>query len=224
MDQENRGGTNAGGAGTLEPPGEQSSVPFEDPSRPFMERFIATVKLAFSDPVKLFSNMGDTDIGPPVIYGVIIGTIGMVLGLLWNMLFGGLATLAEGAPEEFAISTAATILIMFFSPILVVVGLFISAGLYHVSLLILGDGSRGFGMTLRAVCYGSTPNLLAIVPICGGIVGGIWGLVLVIMGSLYGHRTDTWRAILAYFLPMIACCCVAIFLAMVFGVIGGMAN
>ncbi len=211
-----------GGDGTQAPPPEGgSSVPFEDTSLPFMTRLLETVKMAFADPVKLFSGMASEDIGPPVVYGLIIGTVSMVFSLAWNMLFGGLASIAERASiEEFALSTGMMGLVMIFSPLFVVVALFVTAAIYHVMLMIVGDAQRGFGVTLRAVCYGSTPQLLGVVPFCGSLVGGIWGMVLAIMGAIYGHRTDGWRAILAYFLPMIVCCCLVFFLASMLGLIG----
>ena len=49
-----------------------SSVPFEDGSRPFAARLLETVKQAFAEPVRLFSNLSAADIGPPVVYAVII--------------------------------------------------------------------------------------------------------------------------------------------------------
>jgi len=202
-----------------------SSVPFDDVSQPFLQRFIDTAKMAFADPVRLFSNMPAEDITPPVVYGVITGTIGMLIGTLWHLLFGGLFSFAEGiGVEELAINTTVMVFLMLFSPIVVAVSLFIGAGIYHLMLLLVGDGSRGFGVTMRAVCYGYTPNLLAIVPICGGFVGGIWSLILVIMGGKFGHGTDWWRAILAYFLPMIVCCCLTLGLLSMLGVIGAVAD
>jgi hypothetical protein len=186
---------------------------------------LETIGLAFSNPTRLYSDMPTDDIGLPVAYGVITGTIATVLGLLWQIFFGGLATIAEGAGAgELAISTGILVVLMVFSPALVLVGMFISAGIYHLMLLLLGDGSRGFGVTLRAVAYGSTPNLLGIVPLCGGLVGGLWTLVLIIMGAYYGHRTEGWRAILAYFLPLIACLCVGFVLLSMFGFLGVLAN
>ena len=35
---------------------------------------------------------------------------------------------------------------------------------------------------------------------------GLWSLVLNILGAFYGHRTDAWRAVVAYFIPLIVCC------------------
>ncbi len=189
-----------------------------------MERLLETVKMSFSNPERMFSNLPAEDIGPPVLYGVIIGSIALVMGLVWQLLFSGMAWFWSAEFEQVAVSTTIIVVFMIFSPLLVAVGLFISAGIYHVMLLLCGDGSRGFGVTMRAVSYGYTPNLLSVVPFCGGLVGGIWALVLTIMGAMYGHRTEPWRAILAYFLPLILCCCLILGLGMIFGFFGAMAE
>lgn len=212
-----------GPTGAAAPP--RNSVPFEDRSLPFLQRLFRTIGMAFSQPMQLFSAMAREDLGPPVVYGVLIGTVTAIITILWYMMFGGLAMLAEGVePGEFAISTGLYVLILFLSPLLILIGLFISSAIYHVSLLLLGAGQRGFAVTFRAVTYGSTPTILGIVPFCGGIIGGLWAMVLTMMAFKLGHGTDWWRAILAYFLLAILCCCLVVWMAMSFGLLGALAN
>ena len=131
---------------------------------------------------------------------------------MWQWIFGRF----WGSPVD-TVSTGVYLFFVILSPIFALIGLFIAAGVYHLGLLITDGGKRGFGVTLRAVCYGYTPGLLGVVPICGGIVGGLWVLVLTILGAMYGHRTEPWRAILGYFLPLIACCALWMGLVMMFG-------
>lgn len=198
-----------------------SSVPFEDRSVGFLTRFLETVKMAFAEPGRLFSGLPAENIGAPVLYGTIIGTISSVFGVVWNLMFGGLASIVSRASfEEFALSTGFMSVGLILSPVLVLVGLFISAGIFHVMLMIVGGARGGFGVTMRSVCYGSTPQLLGVVPLCGSLVGWIWSLVLVILAAIRGHRTDAWRVILAYFLPLVLCCCLGFYLASMFGLLG----
>jgi len=207
------------------PPEDGNSIPFEDRSLPFLERLARTAGLAFSDPAKLFSAIPRTEIGPPLLYGVLIGTVDVVFSVLWQMAFGSLAMLADSTnAEEFAISTGLYLVIIVASPLLVAIGMFISAGIYHLVLLLLGDGRRGFAVTFRAVSYGSTPQLLAVVPLCGAIAGGIWGIILVIIAASMGHGTEWWRALLAYFLPAILCCCLLAWALMSLGFLGALAG
>ena len=201
-----------------------STVPFEDTSQPFFQRLFQTIGMALTNPMVMFSGMGGGDLSMPLLYGVLIGTVTAVFSILWNMLFSGMALLGGGGGEEFVVSTGMYVLFMFICPLFVVVGLFISSALYHVALLVLGDGQRGFSTTFRAIAYGYTPNLFAVVPICGGLIGGIWGVVLVIIGGKQGHDTDWWKAILGYFLPTLICCCLIIWLASMFGFLGALSN
>lgn len=209
----------------MEPNASPNSVPFEDRSLPFLQRLLRTVGMAFSEPGKLFSDLAREDLGPPIVYGVLTGTVTAVVSILWYMLFAGTAMLAEGVrAEEFAIGTGLYILLIFLSPLFTLIGLFISTAIYHLCLMIVGNGQRGFGVSFRAIAYGNTPTILGVVPICGGIVGGLWAVVLVIMAMKLGHRTDWWRAILAYFLPTILCCCVLGWAMMSFGLLGALAR
>ena len=209
----------------LPPPIVVNSIPFEDRALPFAERLTRTMGLAFSAPGQLFSAVPSTEIGPPLLYGVLIGSVAIFFGVMWQMLFGSLLMLAEPRePGALAISTAMYLAVMLTSPLLAALGLFVSAGIYHVVLLILGGGRRGFAVTFRAVAYGNTPQLLGVVPFCGGIVAGVWCIVLYVIGASKGHGTEWWRALLAYFLPAILCCCVLIWALMSLGLLGALGS
>ena len=181
--------------------------------------------MALFDPATLFSGTDAENLGAPLLFGVIVGTVGALFAGVWNVAFGGMISLLGRAPiEDLAFSTGAMLFVLILSPLFVLVGLFVTAAIYHVMLLLVGGARRGFGTTFRAVAYGSTPQLLCIVPICGSFVGGLWSLVLVILGAYYGHRTSAWRAILAYFLPMIVCCCVGFYVLSMLGFLGAVAD
>jgi hypothetical protein len=163
--------------------------------------------MSLGSPERLFSNLKDGDLGPPVLYAVIVGTLAGIMGSIWHLVFGSMfAFLDEAALEGLAVSGFFTGFIVVFMPLFVIVGLFVGTAILHVCLLLLGTQSRGFGVTLRAVAYAYGPQMFAVVPFCGSLVGGIWTLVLTIMGTYYGHRTDAWRAVLGYFLPLLVCC------------------
>ncbi len=202
-----------------------SSIPFDDTSQPFMQRLIETVKLGLGSPTQMFSNVPADDIGPPILYAVVIGTLASVVGTFYQIVIQSLVASGSGADaQEIFGSTAFMIMFMFLSPLFVLLGIFISSGIFHLMLLLLGGGPRGFNVTLRAVCYGYTPQILVVVPICGGIVGGLWAMVLTIIGAINGHRTDPWRVILAYFLPLIVCCGLFALFFMMIGIAAGVAG
>jgi hypothetical protein len=77
--------------------------------------------------------------------------------------------------------------------------------LLHLFLALFGGANQGLTVTLRVVAYAQAPVILAVVPLFGSCVGGIWGLVLYIIGLAAAHRTETWRSALAVFAPVILC-------------------
>jgi hypothetical protein len=90
------------------------------------------------------------------------------------------------------------------SPLFLLVSLGISFVVQHLILLLVGGARRGPGTTLRALSFSYSPALFAIVPIVGALVGGIWTIVLAIIGLREGHQTDGWRAATAVLLPVVA--------------------
>jgi hypothetical protein len=58
------------------------------------------------------------------------------------------------------------------------------------------------------------------VPICGGLICGVWALVCNCIGLARAHETDTGRAVLAVFLPLIVCCGGVLLIAFIFGGLG----
>jgi hypothetical protein len=106
--------------------------------------------------------------------------------------------------------------------VLVAIGAFIASGILHLCLMIVGAAKQSFETTFRVVCFGGgSADPILIIPICGGLIGGIWKIVLYCIGLARGHETDTGRAVLAVVLPLIICCGGAIALMMVgFGALG----
>jgi hypothetical protein len=54
-------------------------------------------------------------------------------------------------------------------------------------LLILRGATHGIGTTVRVFCYAYSPMIFGVVPVLGGLVGGIWMLVIAIIGLGAAH-------------------------------------
>ena len=93
-----------------------------------------------------------------------------------------------------------------FAPLLIVIGLFIGAGIMHLSLMLVGGNKKGFETTFRVIAYSTSAQVGAIIPLLGGLIAGIWTIVVEIIGLREAHQTTTLKAILAVFLPIIAAC------------------
>jgi len=64
-------------------------------------------------------------------------------------------------------------------------------------------------VTFKAAAYSYTASLLGIIPICGGAIGGILGVVFLILGMKQGHKTETWKAVMSVLIWVILlfiCC------------------
>ncbi len=106
-------------------------------------------------------------------------------------------------------------------PLFVVLALFIGSAVVHVCLMIVGGANQPFETTFRVLAFshGST-GPLQMIPVCGGMIAGVWALVCNCIGLARAHETDTGRAVLAVFLPVIVCCGGGLLVAFMFGALG----
>jgi hypothetical protein len=107
-------------------------------------------------------------------------------------------------------------------PLLIVLGMFIGSAIIHLCLMIVGGAKQTFETTFRVVCFATGSSYpLMIVPFCGGLISGIWGLVAECIGLSRAHEIEIGRAILAILLPLVVCCGGAFFLTILLGGIAG---
>ena len=211
------------------PPGggfEQSStragLPFEDPQRPFADGFVETVKLMVTAPRDAYRMMDpEGDITRPLIYAVLLGWIGIIAAQIYNLtiqraLLRMLASRMHGMP--LGSSTGMAIGMMIFAPVIILIVLFIWSGLVHLGLMLVGGATRGFTATLKTMAYAQTAFLAQVVPMCGGVVGFIWGLVLQVLGLAAAHDTSEGKAVVAVLLPIVVCCLCGVIVSVLFGV------
>ena len=179
------------------------------------------------DPSQSFRTMRrEGGLGRPLAFGIIGtlagGIVTAIYQLLFSMMgagFGGL----EAVQEQAIIGLFSTGCFVIVIPLLTVLSMFVAAGIYHLMLLLLGAAARPFETTMRVVAYGTgSTSLLNFVPICGGFIGVIWGIVVAIIGLAQAHEISTGKAAAAVLIPVVACCVlVAIFYATVLALIFG---
>jgi len=175
----------------------------------FFPAFFETLKLVLLNPTAAFASMrkegGLTD---PLLYAMIGGSLGAIVGAVWQLLFSSIGGMGERNPV-FAMmgSGMSAVIWVVLAPLFVVIGLFVCAGIFHLCLMLVGGANRPFETTFRVVSYsiGST-NPLCIIPICGGAVAFIWNIVLECIGLAKAHDTTTGKAVITVLLPVIVCC------------------
>ena len=79
---------------------------------------------------------------------------------------------------------------------------FLCAGLLHLWILIFG-GKNSYIKTYELGAYAGTPSLLfSWIPFIGGLIGFVWSLILLIVGTQQVHKIDRTKTILMYLIPI----------------------
>ena len=204
--------------------GPRSGLPWDHrQERGFFNAFIETLVMVLTKPSEAFTAMKrEGGFGEPLIYAIIGGWVGGIISFLFSLGLHSVGFFADRhnaltAMAGMGIRSAAIVILL---PVLIVICLFIGSAVVHLCLMIVGGANQSFETTFRVLAFsqGST-GPLQIIPICGGLIAGVWALVCNCIGLARAHETDTGRAVLAVFLPLIVCCGGVFTLAM-FGVFG----
>jgi hypothetical protein len=183
--------------------------------------FIELVKGFLLSPVETFQKVRKADLGDTLKYFLILVVINTVLSVIISLV--ALSSLWAAYSSIFeslgiAIPAAAGFGIIVFAILMIFVtllALFIGAAWLHLWVYILG-GRKGYLETLKAIAYGDTPSLLlGWIPVIG-IIGGIWSLILLILGIRELHEISTGRAALALILAIVVLVIIIIALATAF--------
>lgn len=207
-----------------------NSCPWEERERlGFIPSIISTLRESLFKPGDFFRNMPVTGgIGGPLFYAMILGTVGIMFGIIWQILFGGMFEIIAQPPgtrKEYGPGFLLTIAIL--SPFIVIAGVFIGGGILHLCLMILGGNKKGLEATFRVISYANGASILSAIPLCGGIIGAIWTIVLEIIGLKEAHGISGGKAALAVLLPLIVCCgmiILAILIPVLVGTIGSISS
>ena len=199
------------------PPAISGGLPWETQAlgpQPFLD----TALLFIKDPAQAWRLTRETgDYVRPLLFGVIVGWVGLVFRALWGTIFG--AGLTSMLPAQYAGLTrmgggGSLLVQVFLGPLFVACGLFIAAAIIHVSFMIVGaltSSKSQFEGTFRLLCYASVANVANVVPLLGGLVAGVWAAYLVVVGAQQMHKTTQGKALLGILLPTIVCCvCIAV--------------
>jgi hypothetical protein len=203
--------TQMGAGPTSEAAALRSGLPWEHrQERGFFNAFVETLVMVLTKPGEAFAVMKrEGGLGEPLIYALIGGCLGGIVSLLFSMGLQSVGFFADrhdmfGAMAGMGAGSAAFIVLI---PLFVVIGLFIGSAIVHLCLMIVGGANQSFETTFRVLAFsqGST-GPLQMIPVCGGLISGVWALVCSCIGLARAHDTDTGRAVLAVFLPLIVCC------------------
>jgi len=219
----------SGAASTPETPAARSGLPWEHrQERGFANAFIETLAMVLTKPDQAFRTMKtEGGLTEPLIYALIGGCVGGIVSLLLSLGLQSMGLFA-GQRDTFAALAGigvGSIALIVLVPVFIVIGLFIGAAIVHLCLMIVGGANKSFETTFRVLSFsqGST-GPLQIIPVCGGLIAGVWALVVNCVGLARAHETTTGRAVLAVLLPLIVCCGAGILLLIMFGGIAALSQ
>jgi hypothetical protein len=203
----------------------RSGLPWEHrEERGFFNAFVETLVMVLTKPGEAFTVMKrEGGLGEPLIYALIGGCLGGIVSLLFSLGLQSVGFFANrhdtfAAMAGMGVGSAAFIILI---PLFVIIGLFIGSAIVHLCLMIVGGANQSFETTFRVVAFSQgSAGPLQIIPICGGLISGVWALVCNCIGLARAHETDTGRAVLAVFLPLIVCCGGVLVIAFMFGALG----
>jgi hypothetical protein len=193
-----------------------------------VKAFTDTLLMVLTKPVEAFTVMKrEGGLVEPLIYMVIGGSFGMIVYCLFTLLLQSIGFMADSRNAMAGLVGVGIgfIFVLILMPVFVAIGAFIGSGILHLCLMIVGGAKQPFETTFRVVCFAAgSAYPLMIVPFCGGLICGIWNIVLQCIGLSRSHEIETGRAVLAVLLPLIVCCGGGFLLAMLFGGIGALSN
>ncbi len=215
-------------------PGDKNSrktVPFEDPKFGFFAGMFETIKLVLFHPSSFFSGYHfEGSIGRPIVFALVVAWFSMAVALLWNLIFNAsiMSVFSRYLPssEQMAMSRFGSqmmfsaiggFIMLALAPIMIVLGLLIMAGVYHLFLMMVNGANRGFETTFNVTCYSVSGKLFMILPFCGGTIAWIYSIVISIIGIAGAHETDGWKGAFAVLMPFVLCCCLVLLVIFFFG-------
>lgn len=141
----------------------------------------------------------------PLAFGLLTGSIGAMFGVFWQFLImsGGWFPFGDFFIGQFTFGLIFLITIVFV-PLAIVVGLFITSGIWHLFLLLFKGADNGFEATFRVVSYSQSVQILSLIPVLGGWISGIWQLVVQIIGLKKIHETTYAKVICAFLIPVLS--------------------
>jgi hypothetical protein len=227
------------GVGAPPPPlagASRTGIPWDQRGRiGFFAALVETTQQVLTKPSAFFRAMPvQGGLGSPLFFAVVIGWIGLAAAAFYQAIFRsvvGSSWAAFGGADRPEITAllgwvegwAGFVAQVVFGGVFVVIGLFVAAGILHLVLMLLGGARRDFEATFRVVSFSQATSVLFLVPFCGQFVGGVWCLVLYVLGLAEAHGIGHGKAAAAVLLPIVLFCCCCAALAFLFaGAIAGL--
>jgi hypothetical protein len=182
------------------------------------EDFGKNVKGFLLSPVEAFKQAGEKSLGAAyqyyvmllIIFTALYGVVTLVVGaVMFNSyiqqvslipLIGKL--LSTNLAKFSTFVTVSEILYIYLVFLVLLFGVFLAGLVFH-AFVILMDGKKGAGATIKTTMYAATPGLLlGWIPFIS-VIGWVWSFVLLILGFRDNNGLSFEKAVLAGVVPVI---------------------
>lgn len=184
---------------------QRSGAPWENrPDTGFTRGIYHTLKEALFAPTAFFRGLTfNRGIKDPLAFGLLIGAVGNMFGVFWPvmMLSGGLFPFGGAIFGQLTAGLIFLIMVVAV-PIGVTLTMFIYSAILHLLLLIVRGGKNRFEATFRVVAYSQAAQVWDLIPIAGSWIGGIWQLIIQVIGLREMHGISYLRVFMAILLPV----------------------
>lgn len=214
---------------------QRTPIPWEDRGKLGIFRALwNTFKEVAFGPTRFFGRMKPLGMGHTVLFvmaiSFIVALAGMIPQIGTNALLRSIVPRLVGpgpgrppvpmAPTPLGLQLLSLLVGVVLAPLLAVLGLFISAALVHLALMVLGGAKTGYETTFRVMGYAQGATAFGVIPLCGAIVGGIWALVSTVIGLREVNRIGTGKALVAALIvPILVILCCGVFFVALFGAV-----
>lgn len=217
-------------------PAPARGIPWDDRDRlGFVGALVETIRQVLLEPTAFFRAMPVAGgLGGPLGFGLIVGYLGLAVQAMYEFVFNSVAGRMLGGfgrsselqrISEMIGSGFGLVLTLLLGPILLLLGLFLGAGITHLCLMLLGGARRGFEATFRVSCFVQAAAVFSVLPFCGALIHVVYQVVLAVIGLAETHQIGKWTAAGAVLLPvLVVCCCCAGILGAAFGGIASLAG
>ncbi|MGL1861924.1 MAG: zinc-ribbon domain-containing protein [Pseudodesulfovibrio sp.] len=204
--------------GDVESENEENASPLVPPPFEQLDRYgffhglYMTIKLVLKTPRLFFAVMPvGGGLAKPLTFAILLSMIQAFAQLAFGAtgLVPGIDINNQEILEN-AYNLSNGVFELLFTPAVVAVTLFFTAGFYHLILIVLKADNKGFEGTFRAVAYASAPIITGIIPMVSFevlsvwmAIYAIWGLVLTTIGLRYIHRISYAKVIPVVLMPLL---------------------
>jgi hypothetical protein len=158
-----------------------------------LNNFVEMVKGFIMKPVETFQKVKGGSLGDAFVYFLILLVIDAILSTIVLAIGLSAMSIYQSIP---GFKGAVPVMVFFGTLIGGIIGIFIGGAWLHIFVWALG-GKKGYVQTVKSLMYGSTPGLLlGWIPIVS-FIGGIWAIVLDILGIKELQEMSLGRAVAA---------------------------